>query len=100
MHGTTLQSVPKEAVLSEAGQVVQSSCSQCEVVVHWKATEDGSAWEPLDAPSGFVCDHWRDHHEAIGQARVSRSGQALAGFVSAELLTKPRGHGLQAAASR
>lgn len=86
--------------MTEVGQVVQSSCSQCEVVVHWKATENGSAWEPLDAPSSFVCDHWQDHHEATGRARVNASRRAHAGFISAELLTKPRGRVLQVAASR
>jgi len=84
----------KEEPVSEVGKVVQSACDPCEVVVHWKVAEIGHSrteYEPLDAPTGFVCDHWRDHQEATGRAPLNPSGRAYAGTVSAKVLSRPAG---------
>jgi hypothetical protein len=78
--------------VSGVGKVVQSTCDPCEVVVHWKVAEidrDHTESEPLDVPTGFVCDHWRDHHEATGRAPLNPSGRAYAGTVSAKVLSAP-----------
>jgi hypothetical protein len=73
------------------GLVVSSECSECGVLVHWKVVEIDSSrsdWEPLDAESGFACEHWRDHQEANGRALTNKSGRAYAWPVKAKLLTR------------
>jgi hypothetical protein len=73
------------------GRVVSSECSECGVLVHWKVVEidaSHSEWEPLDAESGFVCEHWRDHQEAHGRALMNKSGRAYVWPVKAKVLTR------------
>lgn len=71
--------------------IVQTECSECDVRVHWKVVDVGpgkAEWEPLDASSGFVCPHWRDHHQAAFSARDEVSSEAHLGPVIARVLTK------------
>lgn len=79
------------ATMPQVAEVVQSECKTCEVRVHWKVIDtdpDSSEVQPIDAPSGFVCDHWREHHEALGRTRLNKSGRAYSWPVAARLLTK------------
>jgi hypothetical protein len=51
--------------------VVQSRCRKCDVLVHWRATRpraNATEFEPIDQDSNFVCDHWRQHHDASQMA--------------------------------
>jgi hypothetical protein len=72
------------------GEVVRSECERCGVLVHWKVIDRGdrSDWEPLDAASGFVCEHWGDHHEATEKARLTKSRKASVGSVTAEVISQ------------
>lgn len=77
--------------MPQVAEVVESECKTCEVRVHWKVVDlgsDNSEWQPIDSPSSFVCDHWREHHEATAQTRSNKSGRAYSWPVSARLLTK------------
>jgi hypothetical protein len=74
-----------------AGEVVSSECSLCDVLVHWKvvdADRNCSEWQPLDAPTSFVCEHSQDHHEASFRARENPSGRAYSGPVKAKFLSR------------
>jgi hypothetical protein len=77
-------------MVTRQAMVLRSECSACDILVHWKVvdSETRSDWEPLDAPSGFVCKHWEDHHEAAERARLSKTRQASAGPVEAEVLSR------------
>jgi hypothetical protein len=75
------------------GLFVQSSCSECDVLMYWKVTDidsDTTECEPLDAPTGFVCDHWRDHLRRWVERPLNPSRRANAGTVSERVLSKSR----------
>jgi hypothetical protein len=71
--------------------VVQTTCKDCDVQIHWKVDDVSRSredWQPLD---GEPCAHRQEHHEAGFRSRMNKSGRAYAGPVAGRVLTRQPG---------
>lgn len=62
-------------------------CQVCDVSASWdgRAGSERTELSPIDHPSIHVCEHWRDHQQAIDLAELSDTGTAQAGPVIGEV---------------
>ena len=62
-------------------------CQVCEISASWdgRAGSERTELSPTDHPSSYVCEHWRDHQEAIGLAELSDTRTAQVGPVIGEV---------------
>jgi len=62
-------------------------CQVCGVSASWDGRFGAERTElsPADSHSSYVCEHWRDHQQAIDLAGLSDTGTAQAGPVIGEV---------------
>jgi len=69
-------------------ELFETNCSECDNFARRRLTRVNARREDREALEGssFPCEHWGDHHEAVGRAPRNKSGRRRADGVSARQL--------------